>query len=203
MKSLPRRELSKSCCNLSPPKNTLAVPEMSERPRTAEAAPTLRSYISSHHLEKIPRFQQKGNLQAIKSKSETNLQIAVDFVQSPLQISKSSMSLAFSNFDKLFESSGEESTRTTILKEKASDNMEEEEVTVFPEDLLAMVFQERQGKQETKKVKVLKSFSNLCYYRFSMSYNAAMTNYCTSTLLPRMPWTRYSMSSFPNSMSIS
>jgi len=152
VKSLPRRELSKSCCNLSPPKNTLAVPTMSERPRTAEAAPTLRSYISSHHLEKIPRFQQKGNLQAVKSKSETNLQIAVDFVQSPLQISKSSMSLAFSNFDKLFESSGEESTRTTILKEKASDNMEEEEVTVFPEDLLAMVFQERQGKQETKKV---------------------------------------------------
>jgi len=33
-----------------------------------------------------------------------------------------------------------------------TEKNEDEEVTVFPEELLALVFQERQGKQETKRV---------------------------------------------------
>ena len=149
VKNLPKKELSLSCDNLSPSKDKLPVPESRERPRTAEAAPRLRSYLSSQNLEKIPRFHQQRALRSVKSKSETNLLHAVDFVQSPLQISKSSISLGFGNFGKLLESSGEETDRTTRLHSKLEG---EEEVTVYPEDLLALVFQERQGKQETKKV---------------------------------------------------
>ena len=154
VKSLPKKEFSKSCGNLSPVKAASTVEDTSSssaaRPRTAEAAPRLRSYLSSQHLEKIPRFGHIRNQlkPGKKSKSETNLLLAVDFVQSPLQISKSSISLAFDNFEKMQESSGEESARTTLARQEPVG----EEVTVFPEDLLALVFQERQGKHETKKV---------------------------------------------------
>ena len=89
-----------------------------------------------------------------RSKSETNLRrLSLDNLQQPLQLSKSSISLAFGNLDHLFESSGEDTARTSIFKplfKPASEG--DEEVEVCPEDLLALVFQEREGKQETKKV---------------------------------------------------
>ena len=89
-----------------------------------------------------------------RSKSETNLRRpSLDNLQQPLQLSKSSISLAFGNLDHLFESSsGEDTARTSIFKPLFKPSEGGDEVEVCPEDLLALVFQEREGKQETKKV---------------------------------------------------
>ena len=90
-----------------------------------------------------------------RSKSETNLRrLSLDnSLQQPLQLSKSSISLAFGNLDHLFEtSSGEDTARTSIFKPLFKPSEGEDEVEVCPEELLALVFQEREGKQETKKV---------------------------------------------------
>ena len=89
-----------------------------------------------------------------RSKSETTLRRpSLDNLHQPLQLSKSSISLAFGNLDHLFESSsGEDTARTSIFKPLFKPSEGGDEVEVFPEDLLALVFQEREGKQETKKV---------------------------------------------------
>ena len=150
VKSLPKKELSRSCGNLSPAKTTLQVPhqeagQVHERPKTAEAP--IRSSTASRQQSVLSEGVCK------RSKSETNLRrLSLDNLQQPLQLSKSSISLAFGNLDHLFDSSGEETARTSIFKPLFKPSEGEDEVEVCPEDLLALVFQERQGKQETKKV---------------------------------------------------
>ena len=150
VKTLPKKELSRSCGNLSPTKNMLQVPSkdpelVQERPRTAEA-PT--------RLHTVRQQSTLGNGVSKRSKSETNLRRpSLDNLHQPLQLSKSSISLAFGNLDHLFESSsGEDTARTSIFKPLFKPSGGGDEVEVCPEDLLALVFQEREGKQETKKV---------------------------------------------------
>ena len=154
VKSLPKKELSRSCGNLSPVKPTLQLPyeeagRVNERPKTAEAT------TSSTAERQQSMLSVEGSRGVSKrSKSETNLRrLSLDNLQQPLQLSKSSISLAFGNLDHLFESSGEDTARTSIFKPLFKPSSEgDEEVEVCPEDLLALVFQEREGKQETKKV---------------------------------------------------
>ena len=150
VKTLPKKELSRSCGNLSPTKNRLQVPskdaeQVQERPRTAEAPTRLHTVRQQSIL---------GDGVSKRSKSETNLRRgSLDNLQQPLQLSKSSISLAFGNLDHLFESSsGEDTARTSIFKPLFKPSEGGDEVEVCPEDLLALVFQEREGKQETKKV---------------------------------------------------
>ena len=154
VKSLPKKELSRSCGNLSPTKTTLQVPckeagQVHERPKTAEAQS--RSFTSTALRQQSVLSEGVSNSK--RSKSETNLRrLSLDNLQQPLQLSKSSISLAFGNLDHLFESSGEDTARTSIFKPLFKPADGEDEVEVCPEDLLALVFQEREGKQETKKV---------------------------------------------------
>ena len=154
VKSLPKKELSRSCGNLSPTKTTLQVPckevgQVHERPKTAEAQS--RSFTSTALRQQS--VLSEGVSSSKRSKSETNLRrLSLDNLQQPLQLSKSSISLAFGNLDHLFESSGEDTARTSIFKPLFKPADGEDEVEVCPEDLLALVFQEREGKQETKKV---------------------------------------------------
>ena len=166
------KELSKSCSNLSPETNkTERNAQNIERPKTAEEfahhLPHNKSF-SNHKIEDKNSFTSERNklaLKKAKSKSETNLRCS-NLFQSPFQISRSTMSIG--NIDKLLDFSDDECKETSIFN---TEN--KEEITVHPEDLLELVYKERHGKQEAKKVltELQTNYDNLLQ-KFAASENA-------------------------------